>query len=665
MTDQKSNIDRAVIHGSEGPVFIDFNTRNKSFLKMWKTLKALGIKNNKFFLMLFDKGLSGVDPHAPNLSHDHQVRIAIEVAKNPWYFMREVVRIPVPGGFKKYELHRGNLALTWCMLNNFNIMMELPRQNGKTISTSVVYAWIYDFGTENSQMTFGNKELKDAELNLKRLKDIREQYPAYLKFEDKKDTNNIQTIRAVKNSNSVVVMSSANDEVSADKLGRGTTTPIVWWDEFAFLKFNEIVYASASPAQSQAQIEAKSNGKPYGKLCTTTPNNLDRPEGRFCREMMDKSARFEEELYDWSEEQIRTYIKKNSENDFVYIKFMWNELGRDANWLEDQKRALNNDLLKVKREILLEWTYASDVSPFTEEQLETIAPHIIDTPEGKLFLHTHYPLSMLEVPERWDLPFLVGVDVSGGLSRDASAIEIAHPIDLRIIATFRNNRIDTRELSMVLIDLCKRMPNAVLIIENNSMGKGVIDNIKATPYERNMYYEYRRDEGKKKVVSKRQNSAKGGSLMRYYGINTNSETRERMIKEVLYSVVEENPDAIRSPAVFNNIRNLERKSSGKIEHRNGEHDDNLMAYMMIRYAWAYGKDLPKFMRWPHDWRGEHGKPGRDIATNAKRMIMAANGVKGASILYRNVIEQAAIEEAAIRVESATAKGIRRILGWNR
>ena len=65
------------------PIY-DVNTSNQSFIEMWKLLKDKGVKNNKFFLILYDPGLSGVDPYDPNLSDEMKLRILAEVQKNFW-----------------------------------------------------------------------------------------------------------------------------------------------------------------------------------------------------------------------------------------------------------------------------------------------------------------------------------------------------------------------------------------------------------------------------------------------------------------------------------------------------------------------------------------------------------------------------------------------------
>jgi len=142
---------------------IDSKTTNKSFIKMYKILKSKGIKNNKFFLKLYDSTLQGVDPFdEEKITTELSIRINAEIRRNPWYFLREIVRVPVAGGVKRYELHRGNLASSFCQFNSFNFIELLPRQHYKTVSCIINYIWFYYFGTENSTILFLNKEFPDS-----------------------------------------------------------------------------------------------------------------------------------------------------------------------------------------------------------------------------------------------------------------------------------------------------------------------------------------------------------------------------------------------------------------------------------------------------------------------------------------------------------------------
>ena len=111
-------------------VYIDYNTRNKSFLEMHYFLKSKGIKNNAFFLSLYDTDLIGVDPFNPHLTTMMKQKILRECMINYWYFLREVARIPKIGGSisegTPFNLHRGNLAMNFLFVLNKNMFVELP-----------------------------------------------------------------------------------------------------------------------------------------------------------------------------------------------------------------------------------------------------------------------------------------------------------------------------------------------------------------------------------------------------------------------------------------------------------------------------------------------------------------------------------------------------------
>lgn len=199
----------------------DTQTKNISFIEMFKFLKSIGIKNNKFFLWLNDPSLQGVDPYDPNLTDEQKIRIQAEVMTNFWYYLREVVRIPESGGWTHFQMHRANLGQMFLMEHNIDLIEILPRQHGKTIGAVCRYTWVYHYGTINTHMIFSNKQYSDSQLNIKRFNDITELLPAYLKthLNPSKDTNNLAQIACDKNNNKIDAMSTARDVASADKLG--------------------------------------------------------------------------------------------------------------------------------------------------------------------------------------------------------------------------------------------------------------------------------------------------------------------------------------------------------------------------------------------------------------------------------------------------------------
>ena len=156
----------------------------------------------------------------------------------------------------------------------------------------------------------------------------------------------------------------------------------------------------------------------------TTPNNLEKPEAVwFKMTMINNACTFTEDFYDMKLSDIREYINMKSRNDFVYIEFSYKQLGRSEEWFAEQCRALNNDLLLIKRELLLEWTKASDVSVYSEAQLSRIEELLV-TPFTKLTLLKYWNIYLLDPTIDFRKPYLISVDPSAGTDNDGSAITI-------------------------------------------------------------------------------------------------------------------------------------------------------------------------------------------------------------------------------------------------
>lgn len=200
-------------------MIFDYKTKNISFIEQAKKLKDKNVKNWNFMLVLYDKSLQGVDPYDPNLSLETQARILKEVQINFWYYIREVIRIPSTGGNVPYELHLGNMAAHYMELKNIDIIQCLPRQHYKTWSACTWFSWVYLFQAVNYTMVFSNKQLQDSQENLKRIMDIIESLPSYLRahMNPKYDTDNINMLRLSFKNNTIKALSSPKDEKSADK----------------------------------------------------------------------------------------------------------------------------------------------------------------------------------------------------------------------------------------------------------------------------------------------------------------------------------------------------------------------------------------------------------------------------------------------------------------
>lgn len=267
-----------------------WKTTNKSFLNLYKDLCNLGIENNKFFLKLYDKDLELVNPFQAGLPLEIQLKIIFECIRNPWYFLREVCRIPEdgkpiePGGGCQYIIDRNNCAVWYCVLNGIDVYDSKPRQTGKTQNALAICNYAYHFGTQSTEIAFFNKKTEDAQMNLARMKSQRDMLPSYMhmkcafvasEFDDEirqlPETNNVKTMINPVNSNKIKTFPRATTKEGAMSLGRGNTCAMMLSDEFDFQKYNLEIINSSAPAYSRASENAENNGAMHARIFTSTP----------------------------------------------------------------------------------------------------------------------------------------------------------------------------------------------------------------------------------------------------------------------------------------------------------------------------------------------------------------------------------------------------------
>lgn len=469
----------AVMYGqNRTTVYYHMSTTNKSFLEVHQYLLDSGVENNRFMLALLDPDLARIDPHDPGLSAMMKTKVLKECLYNPWYFFREVVRIPDSGQATgvKFALSRGNLALLFCLMLNLNTFLEMPRQTGKTISSLCWYLYLFNFGTANAEMSFLNKKLDDSKLNLQRIREIRELLPSYLKMDQAfapdgsriRGKNNVETLQHPVNNNRIRTVASARNKVAAASLMRGRTTPIIYIDEYGFIQYNTIIYTNMVPAFNTAANNAKRNGTPYGMLVTTTPGMLTTDEGIEAFNMKESATPFSERWYDLTREQIFDIINSNTNSNFVYIRYTYQQLGKSEDWFRNLCINMRKDWDSIRREVLLEWSNSTENSPFRAEDLDTIKG-LLRQPINTVLLLNKYELKIYE-KINMKYPPLVGVDVSGGYQRDSSAITVVDSYSTRVTAELNSNFISTPELALVIHNIVSKwMPNAVVNIERNGV----------------------------------------------------------------------------------------------------------------------------------------------------------------------------------------------------
>lgn len=596
-----------VVRETVAPVTVGIHrsTANKSFLDMHYWLKLSGRKNNAFFLAIYDTGLANIDPRDPNLPEMWKARVLRECMINPWYFLREIVRIPDTGGVVgsgvRYKLDRGNLALNFGFCNNWNMFLELPRQFGKTTSALCWYLWVFNFKATNSEIMFMNKKHEDSKMNLARLKNLRATLPSYLQMDTMygidgkklKPKSNVETLEHVSNGNKISTKPGARSRSAANSLGRGCTMPIHWYDEYAFILYNKIIYDAATPAYKTASRNAKLNHKPYGILITTTPGDLTTDEGVAAFNTKENATPFNEEYYDWTPEQLEELRMANKNSNFFYIRYTYIQLGQGEDYFREMVKDLEKNWPAIRREVLLEWATMSNNSPFTAQDLDMVKSLVKKEPLYQVHVGKESSPFWVDVWEQADVrrfPPIIGVDVSGGYQKDSSAITIIDSKTTKVIGTFNCNFISTKDLAKVIYELVvKYFPNAIVNIERNGgFGASVLSELVKTKIKRNLYYEI-----KDRVIEERfdgMNTIKKNKKIKVYGFDETKKSRE-LLMEILRDRMENHKAKFISPIIYHELNTLEIKKNGRIEHSANAHDDQIFSMLMALYVWYEGKNL--------------------------------------------------------------------------
>lgn len=582
--------------GNYVTVYYQMNTLNKSFLEMHYYLKARGIKNNKFHLLLYDRDLANVDPYDLSLPTYMKQKIFVECQRNFWYYVREVVRVQSQGGpYVRYRLDRGNLALNFCFTLNLNIYEEQPRQTGKTVGTNVWFSWVYNFGSRNANMIFLNKKHDDAKRNLNDLKNIIKALPSYLRFDQAfgidgkklKATNTVQYLQHKINFNKIEALPMARNRTSAISLLRGRTVTNCWIDESAFFQYLEESLQNGMPALTTAFRNCKQNGAPHGLCLTSTPGFLTTEEGQYMFDLKNKMTPFSELWYDFSLQKLTETLNANEKSIFVYIRTTYQQLGLSEDWLKERIKEQNQKWTDIRREYLLEWATSSENCPFTQDELRNVERYVRN-PIKQIYISNFLFNIYSEINPREKT--LIGVDVAAGYSKDSSAISVTESSTTKLVADFNCNYINPVDLGNVIYTLVTNyLPNSLVTIERNGVGTGTLAQLMKSRIRNNLYYEI-----KERTIEERlgfgTKSNKRKQITKVYGVDNSKDVRERLM-DLLTDRVRDHYDKFISPILLEELKNLELKKTGRIDHSADSHDDGLFSYLYSIYPLYYGKNV--------------------------------------------------------------------------
>jgi hypothetical protein len=599
---------------------IDTKTSNQSYVRLASVYRKMGVKNNAFCLALINPGLQGLDPFAPDLTIEEMAAVAVEVKNNPWYFMREIARVPPigGGGSTPFEGNRGNVALFWCFFNHVMTFLIQIRQTGKSLSTDLLMTLLMNFRCENTEINLLTKDETLRKTNIDRLKKCIDELPPYLiQRNPKVDTNNTEAITINSMGNIYKTHVPQSSEKGAYKLGRGLTSPIMHIDESPFQPNVKIAVGSALAATGAAVDKVKANGGDYGTIFTTTAGKIDDKDGSFIYGLLQAAAIWTEKFFDAKNQQeLEDMVRKASrgEKGGVYrvnITLNHRQLGKTDEWLREKLEASTASGDDANRDYFNMWTAGSLTNPLPIAILKAITNSVQDvkhteiSPQGYV---TRWYIEEEEIEQRMaEGRFVMGMDTSEASGGDDISLYLQDIETLETIAAGTYNETNLITFCEWLCSWFVRFSTFTANIERRSTGATVLDylllmlpTMGIDPFERlfnKVVQDYDEMPDRFKEIQVPMGRRPADIYVRYkkmFGFTTSggmgATSRALLYSESLQLAAKRGCTVVYDKTLIEQITSLVSKN-GRIDHPAGGHDDMVIGWLLSNWLLTKGKML--------------------------------------------------------------------------
>ena len=595
----------------------DFKTKNKSFLNLYNDLYKLGIKNNKFFLKIYDRDLIGVDVYNQVLPIDMQMKVLLEIIINPWYFLREVCRIPVdgmpiePGSGSEFLADRNNIASWYCYLNGIDHYDSKSRQLGKTQNAVAELNYAFHFGAMSAEFLFFNKDFSMAKTNLYRLKSQRDMLPKWLQMkisytEDGKIDKGQDSATALRNpinGNQVKVMPKATSKDNAIRLGRGNTAAFHYYDELDFIPFNTEIIKAASFSYSKASDNAKDHNSLYGRIFTSTPGYLSTQAGQDADKMIKRMLVWNDSFYDEPINKIKKILNSTECNGIMYIEHSWKQLKQSMEWYKKQCKLVDYDIDTILREVDLQRIQGNERSPFKKSALVHIARNM-KTPIKSIDLSkTLSPINIYEDLNK-KIHYILSVDPAEGLGLNNNAFTLINPHTEMVAAEFKSPYISPPDFYRMIVKFMDEYcPKSMIIVEANR-GRELINRFMESKYRYQLWYDSKKLTAKKvETTDKYGAERRSANERRAFGFDTTASTKP-LLFSIIERLMEEDLSKVCTEYIVKDVSCVQRMPNGKIILGSGDdsegegHGDNLMSYLIGLYVLYNAGNLEEYGVYP-------------------------------------------------------------------
>lgn len=600
----------------------DTQTKNQSFVRLALVYRDMGIENHAFLLALVNPELQGIDPYSPNLTLEQKSMIIAECKINPWYYFREVARIPGGSGEEAIPIiaNRGNIALWWSFFNHIMFFLIQPRQTGKSISTDELMVWLLGVSLENTLINLLTKDEKLRKENIQRLKDIFAELPPYINQRNpKKDVNNSEEIGIGSLKNRYVTHLPQMSEKAARNVGRGFTSPINHIDEGPFCPNIQISLPAMLASGNAARERAARAGAPFGTILTTTAGKRDEKEGAFMYKILQESMVWTELVFDCKDQaDLERFVRVNSradENGNTYYQinatFSHRQLGYTDEWLKNAMTNAKSTGDDADRDFMNVWTSGTQSHPLSTYLLKQIKgsedknPYMDADNVDRYMIRWYIDADKLE-GYMANNKVVLGIDTSNAVGNDAIGLVFIDVRTLDVVGAATINETNILTFTYWLANLLVRYKNVTCIIEARSSGPAIMDGLirllpeqGEDPFKRmfnkvvqeydlhkDRFNEIREPMGRRDADLYTRNKKTFG----FATSGTGAHARSELYGNTLQNSAKRSCDRVHDTVLIGQIAGLTTKN-GRINHTSTGHDDMVVAWLLANWFVSNGLNL--------------------------------------------------------------------------
>jgi len=587
-------------------------TKNESFLRLAKVFKSTGVVNHAFHLALHDPVLLHIDPFSESLTQEEMWRVARECEVNPWYAMREVIRLPEQGSPEPiaYRANRANISLTWSYFNHIDYMLIQPRQTGKSRSTDVIWIILMYLMGHNLKIQLFTEKNKLRKENVVYLKAIRDNLPKYLNPTNHLDSDNHEGLTCVVRGNSYLTSVGRPSKEGAESIGRGISSSNFQCDEVPYVPNVDISLPVALASGTNARMAAKRAGAPYGNIFTTTAGNRDTRGGKYAYGILSSSAPWSDKFYDATHlKDLEEIVLKRGTYTVPSINgtFSHRQLGLTDQWCKDAIANARGSVDSAKKDFLNYWFNGTLSSPLATKVLEAIAnserdPSYIEKTRDNYLMDWYIPLSEIDV-RMAKHHHLITLDSAQMVGKDSNALIISDIRDMGVVGVCDVNEANLLKYGLWLAELMLRFPKTTLIIESASSAQGLIDIVMVKMYTAGIdpfrrifnrvvdMAETRPSDFEKLSLSMRKRDEHFyNSLKGYFGFKTNAASRYHLYDTVLQQAARTTAHRVHDSKLSHQIRGLVTKND-RVDHDVGGHDDLVISWLLGHWFITNAKNI--------------------------------------------------------------------------